>query len=40
MQVSKMDSGLTMDLKAKAGQTIDASCVSLCLDHTTAQVAK
>lgn len=40
MQVSQTDSGLTMDLKAKAGQAFDPSCVSQCLDHTAAQVGK
>lgn len=40
MQVSQTDSGLTLDLKAKVGQTFDPSCVSQCLDHTAAQVGK
>ena len=38
MQVSQTDSGLTLDLKAKSGQDLDASCVAECLDHTAAQV--
>ena len=40
MKVSQTESGLTMDLKAKAGKTLDPSCVSECLDHTAAQVEK
>ena len=40
MQMSQTESGLTLDLKAKPGQDLDASCVAECLDHTAAQVGK
>ena len=40
MQMSQTDSGLTLDLKAKPGQDLDASCVAECLNHTAAQVGK
>ena len=40
MQVSQTASGLTLDLKAKSGQDLDASCVAECLDHTAAQVGQ
>lgn len=40
MQVSQTDSGLTLDLKAKSGQDLDARCVAECLDHTAAQVGQ
>jgi len=38
MQLSQPDSGLTMNLKAKAGHAFDPSCVSQNLDHTAAQI--
>ena len=40
MQMSQTDSGLTLDLKAKPGQDLNASCVAEGLDHTAAQVGK
>ena len=40
IRVSQTDSGLTLDLKAKSGQDLDASCVAECLDHTAAQVGQ
>ena len=40
MQMSQTESGLTLDLKAKPGQDLNASCVAECLDHTAAQVGK
>ena len=40
MQMSQTESGLTLDLKAKSGQDLDASCVAECLDHTAAQVGQ
>lgn len=39
MQVSETDSGLTLDLKAKSGQTLDVGCVEECLDHTAKQIS-
>lgn len=40
MQVSQTDDGLTMDLKAKSGESFDTREVSQCLTHTAAQVEK
>ena len=38
MQAAQTDTGLTLDLKVKTGETFDESCVAACLNHTATQV--
>lgn len=40
MQAAQTDTGLTLDLKVKAGQSFDESCVAECLSHTASQVGQ